>query len=308
VIRDHGVIAAVKLILARAWQAYVAYVFLLTVYLGEIFYVSNIFENPLYADIMGTLDFLKQPDVTLVQALLLKFQPANIGLLPLYIVLLPAFPLFLWLLYRRPQVALAASVFLYALTWEFDWSLEAYPYGTWPLNPFAWQLLFAFGAWCGFGGAAQVGRYLPSRGAIVLSIAYLLFALAIVMTWHFPPLADLVPRRFAQWIYPIDKTNLDLLRLAHFLALLLLAARFVPYNWPGLKSYLLRPLILCGQHPLEVFCLGIFLSFASHFVAAEESGGAGMQFVLTGVCIAAMVAFAALQRTDDTQYVSVVLR
>ncbi len=33
-------------------------------------------------------------------------------------------------------------------------------------------------------------------------------------------------------------------------------------------------MILCGQHSLEIFCLGIFLAFAGHFVLAEVGGGA----------------------------------
>jgi hypothetical protein len=40
-------------------------------------------------------------------------------------------------------------------------------------------------------------------------------------------------------------------------------------------------LILCGQHSLEIFCLGVFLAFAGHFVLAEVSGGAGMHFVIS---------------------------
>jgi hypothetical protein len=306
VIRDHGVIAAVNLILARAWHAYVAYVFLLAVYLAEISYVSTAFENPLYSEQMGTMDYLKQPDIALVQALLLRFQPANIGLLPLYVILLPAFPIFLWFLYRRPQLALAISILIYTLAWEYDWYLLAYPNGTWLLNPFTWQLLFAFGAWCGFGGPTRVEQFLPSRLLVGLSIAYLIFALAVVMTWNFPSIEGFVPRRIAQWMYPIDKTNLDILRIAHFLALLVLAARFVPYDWSGLKNRLLRPVVLCGQHPLEVFCVGIFLSFGSLFIAAEVGGGVLMQISLTVVCISIMVGFAALQQTDDTRYVSIV--
>jgi hypothetical protein len=57
--------------------------------------------------------------------------------------------------------------------------------------------------------------------------------------------------------------------------------RFLPKDWPGLKSPWLRPLILCGQHSLEIFCLGVFLAFAGHFVLAEVSGGAGMHFVIS---------------------------
>ena len=41
---------------------------------------------------MNALDFLKQPDVTIIQALLLKFKPVNMDVLPLYIVLLLLFP------------------------------------------------------------------------------------------------------------------------------------------------------------------------------------------------------------------------
>jgi hypothetical protein len=48
---------------------------------------------------------------------------------------------------------LRLSVLLYALTWHFDWYLTAYPSGFWIFNPFCWQLLFVFGAWCALGGA-----------------------------------------------------------------------------------------------------------------------------------------------------------
>src|SRR5215831_6505493 len=51
------------------------FVFLFAIYLAEISYVATSFENPLYAEEMNILDFLKQPDVTIVQALLLKFKP-----------------------------------------------------------------------------------------------------------------------------------------------------------------------------------------------------------------------------------------
>ncbi len=87
-----------------------------------------------------------------------------------------------------------------------------------------------------------------------------------------------MPRRLEQWMYPIDKTDLDVLRFAHFLALAAMTVRFLPKDWPGLKSPWLRPLILCGQHSLEIFCLGVFLAFAGHFVLAEVSGGAGAAF------------------------------
>ena len=170
---------------------------------------------------------------------------------------------------------------LYALTWQFDLYLSAYPNGYWAFNPFAWQLLFVFGAWCALGGAQRMSRILSSPITLWISLAYLFAAFCVTLTWYFPQLSHLMPRRLEQWMYPIDKTDLDVLRFAHFLALAAITVRFLPRDWPGLKSPWLRPLILCGQHSLEIFCLGVFLAFAGHFVLAEVSGGAGMHFVVS---------------------------
>lgn len=292
--RERGVVVATARLLKRAWQVYVAHIFLFTIYMAEIAYVSATFENPLYTEEMGIFNFLKQPDVTLIQALLLKFKPANMDVLPLYIVLLAAFPPMLWLLLRKPNLALAASTALYAVTLYFDLNLAAFPNGTWVFNPLAWQLLFVFGAWCALGGADKLYGLSRSWPVKAVAAAYLLFAFLITLTWYIPRIGHLVPHALAEWMYPIDKTNLDVLRFAHFLALAVLTINFIPQNWPGLTSPLLRPAILCGQHSLEVFCLGVFLAFAGHFAMVEISDGVIMQVVVSALGIAAMIATAAL--------------
>ncbi|HEU0082562.1 MAG TPA: OpgC domain-containing protein [Bradyrhizobium sp.] len=278
---ERGFVVATARILKRVWQIYVAHVFLFTIFLAEISYVATHFENPLYTEEMGILDFLKQPDVTIVQALLLKFRPVNMDVLPLYIVLMLFLPLILWLMERRPDLTLVLSVLLYAATWQFDLYLTAYPNGFWAFNPFAWQLLFVFGAWCALGGARRMSRILVSPVTMWICLAYLAAAFCVTLTWYLPQLPHLVPRRIEQWMYPINKTDLDVLRFAHFLALAAITVRLLPKDWPGLKSLWLRPLILCGQHSLEIFCLGVFLAFAGHFVMAETSGGAGMHVVIS---------------------------
>ena len=161
--QQHGFIIASARVLKRAWQIYVAHVFLFAIYLAEIAYVANSFDNPLYTEEMGVLDFLKNPDVTIFQALLLKFKPVNMDVLPLYILLLAWFPPMLWLLLRAPSIALLSSATLYALMWLFEWNIPAYPSGTWVFNPFAWQLLFVFGAWCALGGAQNLSRWINSQ-------------------------------------------------------------------------------------------------------------------------------------------------
>jgi hypothetical protein len=278
---DRGVVVATARILKRVWQIYVAHVFLFTIFLAEISYVATSFENPLYSEEMGILDFLKQPDVTIVQALLLKFRPVTMDVLPLYIVLMLFLPAIIWLAQRKPDLTLGLSVAIYAVTWEFGLNLPAYPNGVWFFNPFAWQLLFVFGAWCALGGAKRMAPLLSSRITLAISIAYLVAAFFITLTWYLPQLGHLVPRTVEQWMYPINKTDLDVLRFAHFLALAAVAVYFLPRGWPGLRSRWLRPMILCGQHSLEIFCIGVFLAFAGHFILAEVAGGAGIHFIIS---------------------------
>src|SRR5579872_6670743 len=291
--RDVGFVVATARILRRVWQIYVAHVFLFTIFLAEISYVATSFENPLYSEEMGIMDFLKQPDVTIVQALLLRFRPVNMDVLPLYIVLMLALPLILVLMRWRADLTLALSVLLYAATWEYDLYFSSYPNGVWMFNPLAWQLLFVFGAWCALGGARRMHRILSSNVTLWVSVAYLIAAFFVTLTWYVPQLGHVLPRQLEQWMYPIDKTDLDVLRFAHFLALAAITVRFLPREWPGLKSPWLKPLILCGQHSLEIFCLGVFLAFAGHFVLAEVSGGAAMHLLvsLCGIVIMSSVAW-----------------
>jgi len=292
--RERGIVIAGSRILRRAWQLYVAHIFLFAIFMAEIAYFQSSSVNPVYAEEVNALDFMQRPDETIIQALLLKFKPSYMDILPLYIVLMLLFPPILWLLQRSATAALGLSVILYAFNWHFGWNLKSYPAGEWFFNPLAWQLLFVFGAWCALGGAERLSKVLRSRVTMSIAIAYLLFAFSIAMTWHFPRLRIFIPLWLADWMYPIDKTNLDVLRFAHFLALAALTVRFLPKTWPGLESRFLRPAILCGQNSLEVFCLGIFLSFAGHFVMVEFFHGYVMQVVvsITGVLI--MIAVAAL--------------
>jgi hypothetical protein len=290
---ENGFIVAAARILRRAWQIYVAHVFLFTIFLAEISYVATSFENPLYSEEMGIMDFLKQPDVTIVQALLLRFRPVNMDVLPLYIVLMLALPLILVLMRWRADLTLALSVLLYAATWQFDLYFSSYPNGVWMFNPLAWQLLFVFGAWCALGGARRMGKILSSNVTLWISIAYLIAAFFVTLTWYVPQLGQVLPRRLEQWMYPIDKTDLDVLRFAHFLALAAITVRFLPNDWPGLKSPWLKPLMLCGQHSLEIFCLGVFLAFAGHFILAEVAGGAALHALISlcGIFIMSSVAW-----------------
>ncbi|MGU3494555.1 OpgC family protein [Xanthobacteraceae bacterium A53D] len=295
VMQDRGVVIASARILKRAWTLYVAFVFLFVVYLAQIAYVAQHFQNPLYAEEMNVLRFMDEPDVTLIQALLLRFKPANTDILPLYIVLMAAFPAVLWGLIRRPHVTLGLSFAVYAAATQMGWNFPGWPAEhRWVFNPLCWQFLFVFGGWCAVGGTAFVDRLLQSRVALGMALAFLGVSLLVVLSWSVPALEGLVPDSVGEIIYPISKTDLALLRFFHFLALALVVAHFVPKDWGALRSPLARPLVLCGQHSLEVFCLGVFLSFAAHLVLVEFSGRLWAHVTVSVVGIIVMVALAAL--------------
>jgi hypothetical protein len=290
--RERGVVAASARILKRAWQIYVAHVFLFVIYLAEIAYVGAKFDNPLFAEEFNVFGFLRNPDVTLIQGLLLKFKPVNMDVLPLYIVLMLAFPPVLWALLRSPNLALAGSAVVYVLARHFGWNLPAYPIGKWYFNPFAWQLLFVFGAWCALGGAQQLSGVIKSRILLVFGSLFLLFAMIMTLAGHFPRLAQHIPSFIDRAVNPVSKSQLDPLRFLHFIVLAAITVRFVPRDWPVLKSLAFRPAELCGQHSLEIFCLGIFLSFAAHFVLVQVSNRPWMQILISLAGIVLMIAMA----------------
>jgi hypothetical protein len=296
VMRESGFVIATARILRRVWQIYVANVFLFTLFFAEIVYAAKSFNNPLYSEEMGVNDFLKHPNVAIVQALLLRFRLLNMDVLPLYVVLMFFLPWILRLMQWRANVTLALSVALYVLAWKYDLHLTSYTNGFWAFNPFFWQLLFVSGAWCALGGARRISWLILSPVTQWIAIVYLLAAFSVTMTWYFPQLGFLMPRRLEQWIYPISKTDLDVLRFAHFLALAAIAVRFVPPGWPALKSPWLQPLILCGQHSLEIFCVGVFLAFVGYFVLIESAAGLGLHFVAAICGILMMTAVARLNK------------
>ncbi len=125
--------------------------------------------------------------------------------MPLYIVLMFFLPLILRLMKWRADVTLPLSVALYVLAWQYDLHLTSYPNGFWAFNPFFWQLLFVFGAWCALGGASGCRGFCSSPITQWIALAYLLAAFCVTMTWYFPQLGFLMPRRLEQWIYPIEQ-------------------------------------------------------------------------------------------------------
>jgi hypothetical protein len=147
VMLNHGFIVGATRLFKRVWQLYVAHVVLFIIYVAAIAFVAQRFGNSEVIHEFNIAGLAQNPIETLSQGLLLKLKPMNLDVLPLYIVLMGFFPLVLWLMLRKPTLTIAGSLVLYLGARQLGWNLPSYPGGVWYFNPFAWQLLFVFGAW-----------------------------------------------------------------------------------------------------------------------------------------------------------------
>lgn len=286
---DRGFAFAAAKVLHRCWTLYITYMFLFFAFTAQVAYTARVFDNPLFREEMGIASYFEDPTLALVHALILMFRPANLDVLPLYIVLLLAFPLVLPGLISRPRLVLAGSALLYLAARNFQWNLPTYPEGgVWYFNPFAWQFLFVL------GGAVQrfrqAGGGLPSsRILLAVSIAYLLFSLVLALSWRIAWLGALMPPALADILYPISKTDLDPLRLLHFAALSYVVLCYVGKDAEWLKGWAARPIVACGRQSLQVFCLGIILSFTGQTILVQFNDSLLAQLATTVLGIGAMV-------------------
>lgn len=295
VLDRRGLVVATIRVLRRVWQIYATHILLFVVYTAEIAWIAERYMNPLFADEMRIAEFLDRPHVVLIEVLLLKSRPANMDVLPLYVVLLLAFPLVLVAIRRASIATLAAALVLYVAADVFRLNLSAFPSGEWFFNPFAWQLLFVLGAWCAsWHGRPGPWRRIEPDLPVARATGMILFAAWITATWTFPHLAWTVPDWLARVIYPINKTNLDVLRLLHFLAIAYLVVILVRPEARFLRWRITAPFIRCGQESLAVFCASIFLSFTAHFLLVEIDGSPLAQIgaSLAGIAILFALAYA----------------
>ena len=227
------------------------------------------------------------------QGLLLKFKPLNLDVLPLYIVLMGFFPPVLWIMLRRPDLTMLASIALWLAARTFGWNFHGYPAGGWYFNPFCWQLLFVFGSWCALGGAQKSKAIINSPITLYFCIFYLILAMVMTFAGKFPDFGALFPHWLYETFNPNDKTNLGWYRFLHFVVIVIMAVRFVHKDWPGLEWKIWEPVIKCGQQSLAVFCVGVFLSFVGHFALMLSYGSVLAQIgvSVTGIAIMTVVAY-----------------
>ena len=285
-----GWFAVISHTLRRSWEIYAAFL-ILTVTCVMIVYLVGADR---FADVTNTRVFFEQPGEALFRAAILQYRPVNTDVLPAFVLFHLFFAPLLWLLLRWPGATLAASLLLYTLVQLSGWNLPQWPKNPWFFNPLAWQFLVVLGAWWELGNGKLLRTWLASRGAMILATTYLIVALLIALSWSIEPLDVLVPGWLARLIYPINKSDLDPLRLLHFLAIAILVAKFVPPDWKGLTAPIMRGAIRCGENSLEIYCAGVLLALGARILLEKVSATPAIQIAASFAGIAALVVLASL--------------
>ena len=278
-------------IFERAWTLYAFHIVMLMVVAGIVALAHLRLASPDYLDMIEIGPLFHETQIAVVKALTLRWMPKYLDILPLYVVLLLLLPAMLLLVRQGPWSLLLPSLFLYAGAHLLGWNLPAYRADSgWHFNPFAWQILFAIGVLCGHAWRTRDAVVVRHRGLLALAVLYLVASLVgrLSGAWIGEP------HEWRLGILVASKSLLGPLRILHFLAIAYVVVWLVPAGAAWLSSRWARPLVLCGQASLPVFCLGTALSVLGYVMLTEFGWGMQVQVPVLLLGLLAMFALAYL--------------
>ena len=286
----HGWLFAGADVLRRAWVLYIAHIFLFVVFSAQVSYSATALDRSEYLDEIHLDVLAEAPYRAMLEALLLSFQPAYLNILPMYVALLAMFAVVLPLL-RWPTILFALSATIYVAARVTGYNFPSWTGGGWYFNPVTWQFLFIIGAILSY--APPRLRVRPRVLDVLAILTVLIGVLLLWLIWPYPELTSRFPAEAARVLLSVDKEGLHPMRLLSILALAWLVSRLVSADAAWLRNWLARPIVICGQHSLPVFCAGIFLSFLGR-LAMEEQAGWAVQAAVNVSGLTALVAVGAL--------------
>jgi hypothetical protein len=214
-------------------------------------------HRPGEAAALGWGWLLTEPWFALPAAATLLYQPAYMGILPVFIWCMLALPLLIRGMDRFGAWALLPPAALYAAVQAWGWHLPGLGGTEVEFNPLAWQILFVLGAW--FGRRALLrGRAIGRHPWLLAGAALVLAAgLWVRLVGH-----GLIGGPALDLQAIMGKQDLVLPRVLHALALAYLVVALVPPRAMALPGRLLPALAATGRNSLNVFCVGLFFSYA----------------------------------------------
>ena len=275
-------------ILYRCMQLYAAHIGLFLVCATLIAAATRWFGDFDYVGFLNLQRFFNNPGDALIGLFSLSYVPHYFDILPLYIAVLAMVPVAMFLARFHRLLPVGASIALYLAAWwfELDFSANADQQPSWYFDPFAWQLIFFTGFALRRG---WVKVPLDSKILWWSSVAILLVGLAISL----PSVFERVPAIdwLRVWIGDhSDKTYLDPMQYAHFLAEAYVVTVLLLGREQILLSPPLRPFVKCGQQALSIYVSCETLAQAGGMVFDHAGTGWLAQIAVNGAAFAILFA------------------
>jgi hypothetical protein len=286
-----GYVSTAADVMRRAWTLYVAHIFLFVLFTAQVTYSATALNRLNYLE-ESRLDVLgDDPYRSILEVVLLRFQPSLLNILPLYVVLMVIFAATIWLL-RWPRVLFGLSFAVYVLVRFTSLNLDAWTGEGWYFDPFAWQFLFVIGVLlaCAPMRVPVHHRLLDAAAAFVVLLGIMV---TVVIEPHPLRLDWFSGSAVLHYLVIEDKTGLYPFRLLSILALTWLCVRLIRFDQPWLQSRWAAPFMLLGQNSLPVFCSGIVFGFVAR-LGLEYDDRTPMQIGINLFGAGGMIAVGAL--------------
>lgn len=275
--RPEPALTSVLRLLSRTVEVYRAQITTMALALAMIAGTALYLDNPLILEWHNAGGFFADPIQTMVGFAVLTHQLGFFNILPLYVLLIDAAPIFVLVARFSRTAALSLSLTIYLASLVFEWNLPSWPgEGDWFFNPLCWQLLLVLGIV--FQGWFREHAWMRSWARRLIPLGVAIVALGIYLSiYEIRPDPLVVPD--PRLLFTFDKTYLSPARLIHFVGVLLafqavyavLAPRF-----PAMVEYLSG----LGRNSLAVFSIGSLLSLGAQFVRFQTGGGVFVDLVV----------------------------
>ncbi len=289
----------------RVGTLYTAHIFSTLAAILLFAVAARISGNSGYLELIGVAPLFQDPWPGLIGIALGTYQLGYFNILPMYILLLGALPIYLWLARIDLRLMLIASFSLYLAAQIAHLSIPSYPEGDgWYFNPFAWQFLFAIGLSLGVLKIRGTGvAYHPFAYAGALAWAILG---AVWMIWSLG--GHLSHGLLPGWSDTLHKSALPLPRLLHVLALayLLVHSRV----WEPLTRIAENDPVTTrlGRNSLPVFVAASLMSMVGYIILVQTGNGLAIELALVSAGIAVMWMTALISEKGVTVVAADVMR
>lgn len=280
-------------ILYRIWQVYWAHIGLALVLMAVSVAALEITGLD-YPARLGLGWLLAHAGEGLLKLMTLRFTPAFLDILPMYLVLLAMIPVMMALAKASRLLPLAAmaAMWLAVQFWGLNLTGGQMPGMVWFFNPFAWQAVFFTGFAFGMGWL-KVPKL--ERGLLFWACMALLVISVPVNFWAFTETFPALEQAH-DWFVPADgKTNLALPLYVHFLASAYVVLTLVDPVKARLAEF--RPIILVGQQALATFMASIVFAWTGGMVLDQLGRNAAVVALVNLGGFAGLIAIAAIARS-----------